>query len=171
MGNVTAGSGGAARELTRNVIRQALNPDSPAQQFVEKLLGAAALAFRDEMREASRVEWQVHIRKASDKADRPESRAPSGFARKMPICVVALLGIVVARLRAEQVPPAKRVDATPQAMPATAQPARPHPAPRSHPRRGPCSALRGRATTFVARLASEHFSCQTRLPESSSTDC
>jgi len=56
---------------------------------------AAALAFRDEMREASRVEWRVHIRKASDKADRPESRAPSGFARKMPICVVALLGIVV----------------------------------------------------------------------------
>jgi hypothetical protein len=46
------------------------------------------------MREASRVEWRVHIRKASDNADRPESRAPSGFARKMPICVVALLGIV-----------------------------------------------------------------------------
>ena len=45
-------------------------------------------------------------------ARRPESRAPSGFARKMPICVVALLGIVVP------------------------------------------------ATTFVARLASEHFSCK-----------
>jgi hypothetical protein len=55
----------------------------------------AALAFRDGMREASRVEWRVHIRKASDKADRPESLAPCGFARKMPICVVALLGIVV----------------------------------------------------------------------------
>jgi len=62
------------------------------------------------MREASRAEWRVHIRKASDKADRPEGRAPSGFARKMPISVVALLGIVAS------------------------------------------------ATTFVARLGSEHFS-------------
>jgi hypothetical protein len=62
------------------------------------------------MREASRAEWRVHIRKASDKADCPESQAPSGFARKMPISVVALLGIVVP------------------------------------------------ATTFVARLGSEHFS-------------
>jgi hypothetical protein len=92
-------------------------------QAVEKLLGAAAPALRDEMREASRVEWRAHFRKASDKADRPESCAPSGFARKMPICVVALLGFVV------------------------------------------------RATTYVARLAFERFSCQTRLPESSSTAC
>lgn len=102
---------------------------------------------------------------------RPESRAPSGFARKMFICVVALLGIVVARRRAEQVPPAKRVDATPQALHRPRRTARWHPAPRSHPLRGPCSALRGRATTFVARLGSEHFSCQTRLPEGSSTAC
>jgi hypothetical protein len=37
---------------------------------------AAAQAFRREMREASRVEWRAHIRKASDNADRPENRAP-----------------------------------------------------------------------------------------------
>ena len=34
------------------------------------------------------------LRESRDKADRPESRAPYGLARKVPICVVALLGIV-----------------------------------------------------------------------------
>ncbi|OQA33027.1 MAG: hypothetical protein BWY57_01507 [Betaproteobacteria bacterium ADurb.Bin341] len=49
--------------------------------------------------------------------DRPHGKTrPFGFARKMPICIVALLGIV------------------------------------------------GPATTFVARRASEHFSCQTQSP-------
>jgi len=52
------------------------------------------------------------LREFRDKADRPESRAPYGLARKVPICVVALLGFV------------------------------------------------GSTTTFVARLASEHFGGQ-----------
>src|SRR5512134_2199654 len=63
---------------------------SPAQTAPGHLLRATRA-----WREASRVERRARIRKASDKADRLESRAPSGFARKMPICVVALLGFVV----------------------------------------------------------------------------
>jgi hypothetical protein len=48
------------------------------------------------------------LRESRDKADCPESRAPSGLARKVPICIVALLGFVgtattfVARLASEQ---------------------------------------------------------------------
>ena len=46
----------------------------------------------------------IRIRKASDKADRPENRAPEGLHDKMPICCVALLGIVVRPRSAEQGP-------------------------------------------------------------------
>src|SRR3990167_8955251 len=35
------------------------------------------------------------LRKPRDTADRPEKPAPCGFARKMPICYVVLLGFVV----------------------------------------------------------------------------
>jgi len=52
---------------------------------------AATAAFRDELREATRSPWQAPLGEWRDKADRPESRRPSGFRRNGLICVVARL--------------------------------------------------------------------------------
>ena len=92
-----------------------------------------------------------------------------GLHDKMPICFVALLGIVEAPGTAARGAPARGNGQC--RAPDRPRHGRRHPAPRSHPPWGPCSALRGLATTFVARLAYEHFSCQTRLPKGSSTAC
>ena len=52
---------------------------------------AATEAFRDEMHEATRSQWQAPIGERRDTADRPESPVPSGFRRNGLICVVARL--------------------------------------------------------------------------------
>jgi hypothetical protein len=95
------------------------------------------------------------LRQARDKADRPESRTPCGFAREMPICFVALLGIVVAPETAARGDPVRgsgseghRTNrATDSSIPLCGR----------IPDGAPCFALRGLATTCVARLPYEHF--------------
>ena len=79
---------------------------------LNKSLVVAALVFRDELREASRAEWLFTFARRATKQIARKTAPRMGLHDKMPICCVALLGIVV------------------------------------------------RATTFVARLASEHFSCK-----------